>query len=111
LLSSHCPIHHQKEKRIEASIFIAFMAYALHVTLRHRLQNLAPGLTTRAALETFRSVQIDIHLPTTDGRAVIMSRYTRQEQELQMLLKQLRLSLSNQPPPRMGAGHDVVKTF
>ncbi len=96
------PIHHQKERRIEAHIFVAFLAYALHVTLRRRLRGLAPGLTPRAVLEKFGLVQmIDVHLPTTDGRKVIMSRYTQPEPELQILVKQLRLSLPNQPPPRV----------
>jgi hypothetical protein len=96
------PIHHQKEKRIEAHIFVAFLAYALHVTLRRRLRGLAPGLTPRSVLEKFGSIQmIDVHLPTTDGRKLIMSRYTQPEPELQMLLRQLRLSLPNQPRPRV----------
>jgi len=96
------PIHHQKEARIEAHIFVAFIAYALNVTLRRRLRDLAPGLTTRSVLEKFKTVQmIDVHLPTTDGRRVIMSRYTQPEPEVQMLLEQLRLSLPKQPPPRM----------
>lgn len=96
------PLHHQKEERIEAHIFLAFMAYTLHATLRRRLRDLAPGLTPRAVLEKFGAVQmIDIHLPTTDGRTIIMSRYTQPEPELQMLLKQLRLSLPAQPSPRM----------
>jgi transposase len=87
------PIHHQNENRIEAHIFIAFMAYALHVTLRQRLRSLASGLTPRAALEKFGTVQmIDIHLPTTDGRKVIMSRHTKPEPDLQILLNQLHLS-------------------
>jgi transposase len=104
------PIHHQKEDRIEAHIFVAFMAYALHVTLRWRLRDLAPGLTPRSVLEKFSSVQmIDVHLPTTDGRQVIMSRYTQPEPELQMLLKQLRLSLPNQPPPRVTARGQVIQ--
>ena len=98
------PIFHQKEERIEAHIFVAFLAYALHVTLRRRLRDLAPGLTPRSVLEKFGSVQmIDVHLPTTDGRKVILSRYTQPEPELQILLKQLRLSLPNQPPPRVTA--------
>lgn len=104
------PIHHQEERRIEAHIFVAFMAYALHVTLRHRLSALAPGLTPRAVLEKFGVVQmIDVHLPTTDGRTVIMSRYTQPEPELQILLQQLRLSFPKQPPPRMVAKADVIK--
>jgi len=98
------PIHHQKEKRIEAHIFVGFLAYALHVTLRRRLRDLAPGLTPRSVLENFASLQmIDVHLPTTDNRTVIMSRYTQPEPELQMLLKQLRLLLPKQPRPRVTA--------
>jgi len=104
------PIHHQKEKRIEAHIFVAFLAYALHVTLRRRLRDLAPGLTPRSVLEKFGSLQmIDVHLPTTDGRKIIMSRYTQPEPELQILLKQLRLSLPNQPPPRVTAQGQVAQ--
>jgi len=96
------PIHHQKEARIEAHIFVAFMAYTLNVTLRRRLRDLAPGLTTRSVLEKFKTVQmIDVHLPTTDGRRVIMSRYTQPEPELEILLKRLRLCFPKQPPPRM----------
>jgi len=104
------PIFHQKERRIEAHIFVAFLAYALHVTLRRRLRNLAPGLTPRSVLEKFSAVQmIDVHLPTTDGRKVILSRYTQPEPELQILLKQLRLSLPNQPPPRVTAKGEVTQ--
>ncbi len=104
------PIHHQKETRIEAHIFVAFLAYALHVTLRRRLRDLAPGLTPRSVLEKFGSIQmIDVHLPTTDGRKVILSRYTQPEQEIQMLLRQLRLSLPNQPPPRVTARGEVTQ--
>jgi len=104
------PIFHQKEKRIEAHIFVAFIAYALHVTLRRRLRDLAPGLTPRSVLEKFGAVQmIDVHLPTTDGRKVILSRYTHPEPELQILLQQLRLSLPNQPPPRVTANGEMTK--
>ncbi len=104
------PIHHQKEERIEAHIFVAFMAYAMHVTLRRHLRDLAPGLTPRSVLEKFGAVQmIDVHLPTTDGRTVIMSRYTQPEPELQVLLEQLRLSLPSQLPPRVTANGAVAK--
>lgn len=85
------------------------MAYALHVTLRHRLYSLAPGLTPRAALEKFGAFQmIDVHLLTTDGRRGIMSRYTNPEPDLQVLLKQLHLVLPGQPRPRMVCEGDVA---
>jgi hypothetical protein len=104
------PIHHQRQDRIEAHIFVAFLAYSLHVTLRRRLRDLAPGLTPRSVLEKFAAVQmIDVHLPTTDGRKVIMSRYTQPEPELQVLLDQLRLSLPPQPPPRVTANGEVTR--
>ena len=74
------PIFHQLEHRIEAHIFVAFMAYCLHVTLRARLRPLAPGLTPRAVLDKFATIQmLDVHFPTTDGRTLILSRYTHPE--------------------------------
>ena len=45
------PVFHQEERRIEAHIFIAFLAYCLQITLQRRLHALAPGLTARSALE------------------------------------------------------------
>lgn len=96
------PIYHQREDRGEAHIFVAFLAYCLHVTLRRWLRDLAPGLTARSVLEKFAAVQmIDVHLPTTDGRHVILPRYTQPEKELQVLLDQLKLVLPEQPPPRI----------
>ena len=96
------PIYHQRDDRIEAHIFVAFLAYCLQVTLKQRLRALAPGLTPRAALEKFSALQmVDVHLPTTDGRTLILSRYTEPEKDQQLLLQQLRLQRPEQPPPRI----------
>ena len=104
------PLFHQKESRIEAHIFVAFLAYCLHVTLRRWLRDLAPGLTPRSVLEKFSAVQmIDVHLPTTDGREVILSRYTQPEKELQLLLNRLKLQLPAQPPPKITAAGALAK--
>ena len=98
------PIFHQDEERVEAHIFIAFLAYCLQITLTRRLHALAPGLTARSALEKFAAVQmIDLHLPTTDGREIQLTRYTQPEPELQLLINQLKLCLPQQPPPRITA--------
>ena len=104
------PIFHKLEKRIEAHIFIAFLAYCLHITLTRWLHALAPGLTARSALEKFAAVQmIDVHLPTTDGREVLLTRYTQPEPELKLLLDQLGYKLPAQPPPRITtAGLDQI---
>jgi len=104
------PIFHQKDERIESHIFISFLAYCLHVTLRRRLRDLAPGLTPRAVLEKFAAMQmIDVHLPTDDGRTVMLSRYTQPEKELQMLIEALRLELPAQPPPRITAKGELAE--
>ena len=98
------PIYHQLIERVEAHIFVAFLAYCLHVTLRARLKPLAPGLTSRAVLDKLAAVQmLDVHFPTTDGRTLVMSRYTEFNAEQKMLVKQLKLDLPPQPPPRITA--------
>ena len=96
------PIFHQDERRIEAHIFIAFLAYCLHVTLGRRLHALAPGLTPRSAIKKFAAVQmIDLHVPTTDGRELLLTRYTEPEPELALLLHKLKLVLPDQPRPKI----------
>jgi transposase len=111
------PIYHQLEDRIEAHIFISLGAYCLHVTLHRRLRDWAPGLTPRSVLEKFATIQmLDVHLPTTDGRTVELTRYTHPETDVEMLLHRLKLELPAQPPPKItmpqpasGSG-SVVKT-
>jgi transposase len=96
------PIFHQLEHRIEAHIFVAFLAYCLHVNLRARLRPLAPGLTPRSVLEKFASMQmLDVHFPTTDGRELVFCRYTQPERDHKMLLAQLGWELPPQSPPRI----------
>ena len=103
------PIYHQLEHRIEAHIFVAFMAYCLHVTLKARLRPVAAGLTPRAVLDKFATMQmLDVKLPTTDGRTLILSRYTEPETDHKLLLEQLNLTLPPQPPPRITAGGQRV---
>jgi hypothetical protein len=106
------PIHHQLEARVEAHIFIAFLAYCLQVTLGRRLRDLAPGLSARAVLEKFAAVQmLDVRIPTSDGREVRLTRYTQPEPELQLLLSKLKLQLPAQPPPKISSpdhGHQLT---
>ena len=104
------PIYHQCEPRIEAHIFVAFLAYCLHVTLRARLRPLAPGLTPRAVLDKFAAVQmLDVHFPTTDGRTLILSRYTELAADQKILVQQLKLDLPPQPPPRITAPGEAAR--
>ena len=98
------PVFHQREERIEAHIFVAFVAYCLHVTLKNLARPRAPGLTPSAILEKFSTMQlVDVHLPTTDGRHLVLPRRTDPTRDQQLLLHQLNLKLPEQPPPRISA--------
>jgi hypothetical protein len=107
------PIYHSRESRIEAHIFVCFLAYCLHTTLRNLTRRVAGGLTPGEILATMANIQmIDVHLPTTDGRQIVMSRYTHPNKETSLVLAALGLTLPDQPPPKVYSSHPaVVPTF
>ncbi len=103
------PIYHQLEHRVEAHILVAFLAYCLTITLKQRLRAQAAGLTPRAVLETLAAIQmLDVHFPTTDGRSLLMPRYTEPGAQQALLLHQLHLTLPKQPAPRISAPSPAV---
>ena len=105
------PIHHQVEPRVEAHIFVAFLGYCLTVTLRMMLRQVAPGLTPREVLRSLSAIQmVDVHIPTTDARVLVLPRYTEAEAEQAMILEKLKLTLPAQPPPRIRKGELVPKS-
>lgn len=96
------PIRHHVELRIEAHILVCFLAYCLSVTLRKRLEAHAPGLTSRAVLETLSGMlMLDVRVPLADGRELVMPRYTQPEAEHRLVLEKLGWDLPPQPPPRI----------
>jgi hypothetical protein len=98
------PVFYRDETRIEAHIFTAFLAYRLKIALTRRLHSLAPVLRARRALEKFAAVpMIDVHLPTTDGREIVLTRFTEPEPDLRLLLDRLKLQRPAQPPPKIAA--------
>ena len=98
------PIYHQRPERVEAHIFVAFLAYCLHVTLKAQLQPHAAGLSVQQVLNKFATMQLlDVHFPTTDGRELIFTRHTEPDADQQLLLAQLGWTLPAQPPPRITA--------
>jgi len=106
------PIFHQLDTRIEAHIFISFLAYCLHITLEKLNKQKANGLSARSVLERFSEIQmLDVIIPTTDGRELKMKRHTKPEKLHQLLLNQLGLELPAQPPPEITIPAPVVKTF
>jgi hypothetical protein len=104
------PIHHQLEHRVEAHILVAFLGYCLTTTLRMKLMQAAPGLTPRAALQSLSAIQmVEVNVPTSDGRVLVMPRYTEPEIQQKLILEKLRLDLPPQPPPRIrGAAMELA---
>jgi len=102
------PIYHQLEHRVEAHSFVSFLAYCVHVSLRQKARQLAPGLSARSVLEKFATMQmLDVHFPTTDGRELVFRRYTQPEADQELLLAQLKLTLPKQSPPRLSAKQEL----
>jgi transposase len=103
------PVFHHLEHRVEAHIMVAFLGYCLTVTLRMKLKQSAPGLTPRAVLQSLWAMKlVEVHIPTTDGRTLILPRHTEPEAEQEMILEKLSLSLPAQPPPRIRHGNIEV---
>lgn len=103
------PVHHQLAARVEAHILVAFLGYALLASLRMRLQYAAPGLTPRAVLEKLSAIRmVDVCIPTTDGRLLVMPRYVEPEADQHLVLEKLRLTLPAQPPPRVRAAAVIL---
>jgi hypothetical protein len=97
------PIFHHRADRIEAHLFVAFLAYCLSITLRQRLKALAGGLMPRVVFEKLAALQLlDVRVPTTDGRELLLVRRTEPNRDVALLLARLNLTLPPQPPPRIG---------
>lgn len=74
----------------------------LYHQLEHRVEAHAPGLTAGAVLEKLATIQmLDVWFPTADGRWLVMPRYTEPEADQALLLHKLKLTLPQQPPPRI----------
>ena len=93
-------IFHQREERIEAHIFVSFIAYCMPVTLKNLARPRATGLTLGAILEMFAAIQmVAVNLPTTDGRCLVLPRHIRPNKERELLLHQRGTTLPQQPAP------------
>jgi transposase len=88
------PVFHQLERRAKAHLLVAFLGYALWVTLKHMLHRRGTGLTPARALALLATLQTaDIVLPTTDGREIRLRRATQPTPEQQRLLDQLEITI------------------
>jgi transposase len=104
------PLFHQLETRVKAHVMVAFLGYALWVTLKHLLKRRpaivpkptrsgvedAQPMTPMKAIALLSTLQsADIVLPTTDGREIRLRRITELTAEQKSLLRQLGISPPN----------------
>jgi len=102
------PIFHQLERRAKAHILVAFLGYALWVTLKHLLRRKDSTLSPRQALALLSTlVSADIVLPTTDGREIRLRRVTTPTAEQKQLLSQLGITI----PDRLSLDQECSADF
>ena len=94
------PLFHQLEKRVKAHVLVAFLGYALQVTLKHLLKRSGSEYSPAQALKRLSELySVDIVLPTVEGREIWLRRITKREEDQERLLNQLRLELPERLEP------------
>ncbi len=96
------PIFHRPEPRIEAHILVSFIAHCPLVTLKNLARPQAPGPTPRAIVGKFAAIQmVDLHVPTADGRRLVLARHTQPSRNHESLPRRLDLTLPRQPATKL----------
>jgi transposase len=94
------PLFHQLEKRVKAHVLVAFLGYALQVTLKHLLKRSSSEYSPVQALQRLSELySVDIVLPTVEGREIWLRRITKREEDQERLISQLRLELPERLEP------------
>ncbi len=94
------PLFHQLEKRVKAHVLVAFLGYALLVTLKHLLKRVGSEYSPAKALQRLSELySVDIVLPTIEGREIWLRRITKLDDEQQRILYQLQLQLPERLEP------------
>ena len=102
------PIFHQKEHRTKAHVLVAFLGYALWVTLKQLLKGSRSKLSPMQALATASTLHsADIVLPTTDGRQIRLRRVTAPNHEQHTLFQLLHITL----PDRLNLDQECSADF
>lgn len=94
------PLFHQLEKRVKAHVLVAFLGYALLVTLKHLLKRRGSDYSPAYILRRLSELNsVDIVLPTVEGREIWLRRITKPDDEQQKILYQLQLPLPERLEP------------
>ena len=96
------PVWHRLDRRVEAHILIAFLAYCLWVCLKQKLRPCAPSLTPARVLESLARMQmVEVWFALRRGGRICLPRITEPESDQSIILHRLGWKLPQQPPPRI----------
>jgi transposase len=94
------PLFHQLEKRVKAHVLVAFLGYALQVTLKHLLKRSGSEYSPTEALKRLGDIHsVDIVLPTVEGREIWLRRVAKLDEQQQSILHQLKITLPERLEP------------
>ena len=94
------PLFHQLEKRVKAHVLVAFLGYALMVTLKHLLKRSASEYSPTEALKFLAALHsVDIVLPTIEGREIWLRRITKLDENQEKIVHQLQVQLRERLEP------------
>jgi transposase len=94
------PLFHHLEKRVKAHVLVAFLGYALLVTLKHLLKRTDSEYSPAKALKRLSELHsVDIVLPTVDGREIWLRRVSKLDEDQQKIFHQLQLQLPERLDP------------
>jgi transposase len=94
------PLFHQLEKRVKAHVLVAFLGYALLVTLKHLLKRTDSEYSPAKALKRLSELHsVDIVLPTVDGREIWLRRVSKLDEDQRKIFHQLQLQLPERLDP------------
>lgn len=93
------PVWHQNAERVQAHIFVCFLAYVLWKTLGQLCRRAGLGDEPRRVLEEIGKIRlVDVVLPTRQGVDIRRRCVTRPDDHQQILLQKLKLKLPEQMP-------------
>jgi transposase len=94
------PLFHQLEKRVKAHVLVAFLGYALQVTLKHLLKRSSSEYSPAQVLKRLAEIRsVDIVLPTVEGREIWLRRIAKLDEQQQSILHQLKITLPERLEP------------
>lgn len=88
------PVWHQREDRVQAHIFVCFLAYVLWKTLEQWQRRAGLGSSPRTLLEELGQIQsADVVVPAVDGRELRLRCVVRPDRSQAAILDRLGLEL------------------